>query len=176
MPRRDLLANPIWRGETLGRPIPDSPHAVSVALPRWQDVVGYEGGRPEVMGRLAGGYPRFVIHPLVQALARRLGGAGPCLPFPSRRAAESGQEFIRRSSGEAARIVSGLGVHGVVTSEAVRPLLKAFWQHVGLIVSSRRAEAALSGRQDGDGDTDARVSLAIRCSRRFDVDGVQLGP
>jgi cystathionine gamma-synthase len=38
---------------------------VSVALPRWQDVVGYEEKRPEVMDRLRCGYPRFVIHPLV---------------------------------------------------------------------------------------------------------------
>jgi cystathionine gamma-synthase len=65
MSARDLLRQPIWRGDELGQPIPDSPRAVSVALPRWQDVVGYEEKRPEVMDRLRCGYPRFVIHPLV---------------------------------------------------------------------------------------------------------------
>jgi hypothetical protein len=88
MSARDLLRDPIWRGEELGRPIPDSPHAVSVALPRWQDVVGYEEGRPEVIARLATGYPRFVVHPLVRALVNRLAGESPCLPFPSLRVAE----------------------------------------------------------------------------------------
>ncbi len=74
MSARDLLRNPVWEGDELGQPIPESPHAISVALPRWQDVVGYEAGRPEVISKLATGYPRFVIHPLVRELAHRLGG------------------------------------------------------------------------------------------------------
>ena len=72
MSSRDLLQNPIWKAEELGQPMPDSVHAVSVALPRWQDVVGYEEKSPEVMERLSCGYPRFVIHPLVQAVARQM--------------------------------------------------------------------------------------------------------
>ena len=59
MNANQLLSTPIWRAEELGRPIPDSAHAVSMALPRWQDVVGYEEKRPEVMTRLQCGYPRF---------------------------------------------------------------------------------------------------------------------
>ncbi len=60
----ELLRRPIWQAKDLGLPIPASTHAVSVALPRWEDVVGYEEKRPEVVQRLATGYPRFVIHPL----------------------------------------------------------------------------------------------------------------
>ena len=44
----DLLTRPLWREEHLGLPLPDSPHAISVALPRWEDVVGYEEQRPAV--------------------------------------------------------------------------------------------------------------------------------
>src|SRR5512136_1247728 len=106
MSPRDLFGDPRWKATDLGRPIPESLHAVSVALPRWQDVVGYEEGRPEVIRRLASGYPRFVIHPLVQALARRLGGDTPCLPFPSRRVAQMCVDFVRRSSGDGADVVS----------------------------------------------------------------------
>jgi len=39
---RDLLKNPIWKNFELGYAIPDSIHAVSVALPTWNDVINYE--------------------------------------------------------------------------------------------------------------------------------------
>ena len=178
MSARNLLRDPIWRGEDLGRPIPDSPHAVSVALPRWQDVVGYEEGRPEVIARLTTGYPRFVVHPLVRALANRLGGEKPCLPFPSQRAAELCADFIQRSSGEPAQVVSDHGISGVITSEAAGPFLKAFWQHTGLIVSSRQAEAALAGRRIGPDETAVRNSLRLQLAGLYDCapDDVFLTP
>jgi cystathionine gamma-synthase len=136
-----------------------------VALPRWQDVVGYEEGRPEVIGRLAGGYPRFVIHPLVKTLAERLGGGAPCLPFPSRRAAQTCVDFVRRSSGDGAELVAGHGLYGARTSEAGSHFLKAFWQHTGMIVSSRQAEAILTGRRSQTDD------VAVRCSLRQQLAG-----
>src|SRR5512136_3380729 len=103
MTARDLSPPPIWRAEDLGRPIPPSPHAVSVALPRWQDVVGYEEKKPEVINALTSGYPRFFIHAEVQAVARQMGSGEFCLPFPSRRAARLCARFIERSSGEQAK-------------------------------------------------------------------------
>ncbi|MCX6910467.1 MAG: PLP-dependent transferase, partial [Verrucomicrobia bacterium] len=232
---------PVWKAEELGRPIPDSVHAVSVALPRWQDVVGYEEKSPEVMARLPNGYPRFVIHPLVQELAHHIGGDRPCLPFPSRRAAEMCAEFIRRSGAEPsgsrrreeaesgvkpaateppssklltppvgvppsggfsfsanrlkpghqppespphvggyeARIVEKLGVHGVVTTDAGALALKAFWQHTGLIVSTRQAEAILAGRSGDDAvAVEARRSLRWQLADFYDCaeDDVFLAP
>ena len=89
MTARDLSQNPVWQGHELGQPIPASPHAVSVALPRWADVVGYEEKKPEVVNALTSGYPRFFIHAEVEELARRLGDGRPCLPFPSARAART---------------------------------------------------------------------------------------
>ena len=124
MSPRDLFEDPLWKATDLGRPIPESLHAISVALPRWQDVVGYEEGRPEVIERLASGYPRFVIHPLVQTLAQRLGGGMPCLPFPSSRAAQMCGDFIRRSTGEGADFVTRHGVYGVRTSETGKPFFR----------------------------------------------------
>jgi cystathionine gamma-synthase len=170
MNARDLCRDPVWTGDELGRPIPDSPHAVSVALPRWQDVVGYEEGRPEVMERLSTGYPRFVIHPLVRAVATRLAGTAPCLPFPSARSASLCATFVRTTSGEPAQILSGLGVYGVATSEAGRPFLKAFWQHTGLIVSSRQAEAILAGGRVQDAAAAVRQSLRRQLARFYDCE------
>jgi len=66
----DLLQAPVWQPEALGQPLPASTHGISVALPRWRDVVAYEEKSPEVMARLSSGYPRFLIHPLIIELGR----------------------------------------------------------------------------------------------------------
>lgn len=41
---------------------PHTPHAISVSLPTWKDVVGYEEGDARVMNSMVNGYPRFFIH------------------------------------------------------------------------------------------------------------------
>jgi cystathionine gamma-synthase len=140
-----LCHHPIWEADSLGQAIPPCTHGVSMALPRWQDVVGYEEKNPAVTSKLVSGYPRFVIHPLVEELARELSPKEPCLPFPSQGVAEQCVQFIQRQTGAGARIRPHKGVFGVVTSEAGQPALKAFWQHTGLIVSSRQAEACRLG-------------------------------
>src|SRR5512140_1749888 len=134
MVARDLIQDPVWQGTDLGRPIPPSPHAVSVALPRWQDVVGYEEKDPRVVNALTSGYPRFFIHAEVRELARQIGHGQPCLPFPSLRAARRCAAFIECNSDAQAKVLAFQGVHGVVTSEAGTAALRAFWQHTGLIV------------------------------------------
>jgi len=159
MSARNLLTEPLWKAEDLGLPLPDSIHAVSVSLPRWQDVVGYEEKQPEVIARLKGGYPRFVIHPLVQEAARQLGGAAPCLPFPSARVAGMCVDFIQRTTGEKARATSGAPLPLVETTEAGEPALRAFWQHTGLILSTRQAEAFLAGKPCAAVETKTHHSL-----------------
>lgn len=54
--------------KTLGAPIPLNEHAVSVTMPKWSHVVGYEEGDPSVTDKLVLGYPRFVYHPFVKQL------------------------------------------------------------------------------------------------------------
>ncbi|MEI7730777.1 MAG: PLP-dependent transferase [Verrucomicrobiota bacterium] len=164
----DLLKQPIWQGQDLGKAIPSSPHAISVALPRWQDVVGYEEKRPEVISRLATGYPRFVIHPKVRSLASTLSSEKNCLPFPSLHSAEQCAAFVRRISGQPTQIV-GLGeVHGVVTSATGAAALQAFWQHTGLIVSSRQAEAVMEGRAQPPDTNAIRASLRRQLADFYD--------
>jgi cystathionine gamma-synthase len=148
--------------------MPDSVHAVSVALPRWQDVVGYEEKRPAVMTKLAGGYPRFVIHPLVQEMARTLGQGKPALPFPSARAAASAAAFVRQAGSAGAEVVARAGWHGVVTDERGFPSLRGFWQHAGLIVSSRQAQALLAGRGAPLEDGGVRKSLREQLAGFYD--------
>ena len=66
MPQESLRKNPLWRAEDLGKPIPNTKHAISMCLPRWQDVIGYEEKDPATMEQLSMGYPRFFYHPLVE--------------------------------------------------------------------------------------------------------------
>lgn len=129
----------------LGQPIPDSVHAVSMSLPRWQDVVGYEEKTPAVMVHIKTGYPRFVIHPFVREMQRRLGK----FPWPSPRVAEMAAGYAP----------------------------EMFWQHTGLIVSSRQADAFLTGRKVED-DPSVRRSLRRQLAALYDcgVDDVFLEP
>ena len=53
---------------TLGCPIPLDEHAVSVSLPEWRDVIGYEEGEKRVHDVLKIGYPRFKLHASVELL------------------------------------------------------------------------------------------------------------
>jgi len=179
MSANTLLNAPIWDGSSLGRALPDSPHAVSVSLPRWQDVIGYEEKRPEVVDRLALGYPRFVVHPLVRDLARRIGQGMACLPFPSLASAKVGAAYVRHAARTAANIILGNGIFGVVTDEAGAQALKDFWQHAGFIVSSRRAQAALEERrEDAALAAEARAELKQRLAELYDcsADDVLLTP
>jgi cystathionine gamma-synthase len=168
MKPRDLNEHPVWQAEELGRPIPDSVHAVSVALPRWEDVVGYEEKSPETLDHLSSGYPRFVIHPLVQSLARQIGQGRPCLPFPSQDAASLAAAFIRVHSQQPAEVVARRGLHGVCTTVEGTPALRAFWQHTGLIVSTRQAEALLAGTPGRADGTAIRQSLRRQLAAFYD--------
>ncbi|PWU20619.1 MAG: hypothetical protein C5B50_03515 [Verrucomicrobia bacterium] len=157
----NLLQSPAWRPEQLGQPLPASTHGVSVALPRWSDVVGYEEKSPKVMARLSSGYPRFLIHPRVLELGRLLSKQGFCLPLPSASVADQCAAFVAKTPGAQTQVVSRNGTYGVATNEAGAAVLKAFWQHTGLIVSSRQAEALLNGRagRDPRAAGDARRTL-----------------
>jgi len=165
----ELLENPRWKAEDTGRPLPDDEHAVSMALPRWQDVVGYEEKRPEFMQKLKNGYPRFVIHPLVQQVAMRMGNWNACLPFPSARVAELALAFLRRHGHDGMVLQKG-HLWGVVTTLDGGIVLKAFWQHTGLIVSSRQAKAFLEGRSEPSESKEVRAALRRHLAAFYDVD------
>jgi len=177
MSERDLLKEPIWSEQELGEAIPPGNHAVSVALPRWRHVVGYEENDPAVVSKLSAGYPRFVVHRLVQDVARCAGQEGPCLPFPSERIAHQCAAFVAKATGEPAKVHATQGLFVVSTTEAGKSGLKAFWQHTGMIVSTRCAEAALAGRGGGE-NPEAQRSLRERLAAFYgcNSDDVFLAP
>jgi cystathionine gamma-synthase len=69
---QNLLTDPLWEAKDLGRAIPDSRHAVSVCLPTWESVIGYEEGDEAVTSRMKCGYPRFFLHPDVVELHEKI--------------------------------------------------------------------------------------------------------
>lgn len=180
-----LCREPLWREEDLGKPLPDTPHAASVALPLWSHVVGYEEGNPQVLSRLSSGYPRFVIHPFAQRLfdhcrecyAR---SGETAIAMPSEETAHRCAAYLTAKTGCRPRIVSmdKNGIHAVLFPEAAFVAARQFWQHFGEIVSSRRAQAFLEDRGDDDTGLEAKQKIRDRISGLTGVksDAVYLYP
>lgn len=85
MKPRNLLKDPYWEAKHLGMALPDSPHAVSVALPRWQDVIDYEEKNSECLKSLKAIYPRFGLNPLLAKVADKAlekHGSTNCTAWP----------------------------------------------------------------------------------------------
>ncbi len=153
MSGRDLLRDPCWQASDLGHPLPDSVHAVSVALPRWQDVIAYEEKDPACREALRAIYPRFGFHPLVAELARcalagnKVPDAASAWPYPTAAAARAAQAHCRRTAHEGhTSIVMVRDLPCLIADQHSTAAAKAFWQHAGLGASSRLAAIAL-GRE-----------------------------
>lgn len=155
---------------------PNEPHALSVSMPLWEHVVGYEEGRKEVLDAMACGYPRFFYHPFVVALTDFLKASPAFAAFFTGSAEDGGKEaqcnlmvsptlataqrlqsFLIESAKNQGMVVEATDV--VVASVqnlvwAVRfphklsPTSKQFWQHSGEVVSSRHAQIALKALQE----------------------------
>ena len=168
----DLCRNPLWRPEDLGKPIPNSPHAISVGMPLWEHVVRYEEGDAQVVNALTIGYPRFIFHPLVKEFFRvctdRFAREGEsCLAFPSTRVAERCADFVCENAACEAQ-VHEYGSHGIFVTtfpeEAFETGAK-FWRHTGEIVSSRLVQAILEGNQCPPAGDEAKHTLRTRLAR-----------
>ena len=131
----------------LGRPIPDSPHATSCSLPTMRAVRGYEEKDPDITRQMTSGYPRFVVHPLLQQLAAHLlekhGLRGRTLWLVSS-AAMRERLAAHLGSADLVRLEDD-GIHGVAhpASTELAAQAKTFLQHVGGFLSSRAAEDRL---------------------------------
>lgn len=166
----DLLINPLWRETDLGAPLPDTEVGVSVCLPLWRHVIGYEEKDPAVIGRFRSGYPRFCCPPAVGALfdaaEKEFAKDGErCLVFPRRTHAERCLDFVRGQGFGPVRIEAfGAGELSVVVfPDEAHDAARRFWRFCGEIVSIRQACQAL-GRpvaevSESEG---AEAQLAIR--------------
>jgi len=125
----------------LGKSIPDSAHAISVSLPTWESVIGYEEGDERVIQTMQAGYPRFFLHPYTRELFSLFGERA--FVFPSKEVGQRALHFIGREYHLKTIPGSNLcyldDLHDKDWQKA-----KEYWQHTGEIISSRQALSHLN--------------------------------
>lgn len=151
-----LISEPL--GESLP---PRDVHAISVSMPEWEHVVGYEENDPAVVDVMACGYPRFFRHPLVRELEAFIrteylaegeeSEAWAVMVVPAEASATRLQHFLVDSNKDAVT-ADQVTVHhieqlvfAVRFPSTIFTTAKQFWQHSGEIVSSRQAHLVLDG-------------------------------
>lgn len=144
----DLLHHPLWQADTLGSPLPDHEFGVSVSLPLWRHVIGYEEGDQDIVSKFRSGYPRFCCPPAVSQLfaaaEKDLAGEGErALVFPRLLHAERCVEFIIRHGFSARASAWKEGLGAVIFPAAAYVTARRFWRFCGEIVSTRQACDAL---------------------------------
>lgn len=166
----DLLTSPRSHANQLGFPIPDDAHAVSVCLPTWSDIIGYEEKDDRVVSQLQAAYPRFGFHPLIKKLcAERIDLNGKQgLPFASAEVAERAVRFCMERAHVMATSVPLSNLPSDITAVAVPQqhfaTLKEYWQHAGENLSSRAIETLLAGRCVTFSETESRITVRRRAA------------
>ena len=173
MSPRNLLNDPAWQGSDLGQPLPDSPHAVSVALPRWRDVIAYEEKDPACRNVLQTIYPRFGLHPLIRKLVQPSELEGTTVwPYPTEAAARAALTHCQRKApGCHAELITIASLRCLRCDAAASPHAKAFWQHTGLGLSSRQAAIAL-GKEAAPSSTSGEAAREVIRARLAGIHGV----
>lgn len=171
----NVFDHPRCRVSDLGFPIPDSPHACSVALPTWQSAIDYEERVPEVIAVLQSGYPRFVLNPLVARLHEKVlaeeGAAGELavLVFSDADAAARCAAFVEERLSEfgETRVV---GDRVFFRSESSEKVAFEYWRYAGDGLSSRAAEASLNGTSlDREQADQAHVYIRSAIAKEYGV-------
>jgi cystathionine gamma-synthase len=130
--------------------MPGTVHAVTCSIPTMEDVIGYEEKRPETMAKILSGYPRFVTHFYVRRMEEDflvrngLKGRSVFITAGERAAAD----LLAFTADEDAALVreEDLWYLHVQPASDAASRAKAFLQHTGCGISSRRAEAELYRR------------------------------
>ena len=186
MKKCDLLNNPCWSATDLGKALPDSPHAVSVALPRWEDVIAYEEQIPDCIEALQSIYPRFGFNPLVAQVAQR--AIEPkdwedtsSWPYPNIETAQKAKKYCERKNLRAKTMIKEtLGLSCLIVAKEDTSSAREFWQHTGLGASSRQAAIALNKEKlpSFNAGEEARASICSRLAGIYKCNSelIQLHP
>ena len=145
MSARNLLSDPCWQASDLGLPLPDAPHAVSVALPRWKDVIAYEENDPACRNALQTIYPRFGLHPLLRELVDEIASpGGSAWPYSSEAAARAAAAHCQRKAPPGTtEVIRTAGLWCLKADVEATRHARSFWQHTGLGATSRQVAIAL---------------------------------
>ena len=147
---RNLIKHPVWESSELGNPLPDSIHAVSVALPTWRDVINYEEKVPECINSLKSIYPRFGLNPLLKKLANQILhqkslNNHEAWPYPNKFLATKAKKYCDNYTCSENSFIEMKGTLSfLITKNAASNYARIFWQHTGLGASSRQAAIDLN--------------------------------
>ncbi len=123
----------------------DNPHAFSVSMPTYQDVVDYEEEANGILERIKNAYPRVLFHPYVKEMAqfiraeKQLDASGVCYLLPSLKSAI----HVAQLSGTSPHLHEYEGYAIAYFPEAASDTpadYYAFMKHCGYMVYSREAE------------------------------------
>jgi cystathionine gamma-synthase len=175
----DLLRHPLWQADSLGSPLPDNEFGVSVSLPLWSHVIGYEEGNQDIVSTFRSGYPRFCCPPAITALfvqaEKELGHPGErAIVFPRLIHAQRCLEFIARE-GFTGRTLEWrsqkLGV--ALFPEAAYVIARQFWRFCGEVVSTRQASHILGQTSHSITQAAGQAASAAIRQRLADLAGQQ---
>jgi cystathionine gamma-synthase len=148
----ELIDCPLWQKDSLGTPLPNNRFGVSVSLPLWEHVIGYEEGDPAVLEKFQSGYPRFFSPPVVTQLfsaaqAELAEASGErCLVFPRLSHAQRCVAFLEKRGLAGRALAWRLGTGVALFSEQAHATARQFWRFCGEIVSTRQADAVLASQ------------------------------
>ncbi|MEZ0275727.1 MAG: PLP-dependent transferase, partial [Roseimicrobium sp.] len=177
-PVRNLLTDPLCRPEDLGSAVPPTPYGISVCLPLWEHVVGYEEGDQRVVEKFKSGYPRFFVPPAIAEVftAAEKEHAKPgerALVFPRRIHAERCAAFIEKNNAGPARVAEfGDESFGVTLfPEASYKTARLFWRFCGEVLSIRQSEAALGTAHHEYTEKEGHVATGLIKQRLAEITG-----
>lgn len=171
----DLLKTPLCHADDLGKAIPDHELGVSVCLPLWKHVIGYEEKDPDVVAKFQSGYPRFCCPPAISRLflaaEKEFAAEGErCLVFPRVSHAQRCVEFTH--VGRAVEWTAhGLGV--AVFPASSYDKARQFWRFCGECVSTRQACDALGEHTSTATVEEGRTANRLICERLAALAGQQ---
>ena len=146
---RNIIKKPIWKESELGLPLPDSKHAVSVALPTWKDVIDYEEKEPHCINTLQSIYPRFGLNPLLKTIAKEIiseNNSTDCSawPYSNEYLALKAKNFCdTKTNFKNSFLAKRNNMNFLITNNEAYDYARIFWQHTGLGASSREAAISL---------------------------------
>lgn len=130
----------------LGANLPlDNPHAFSVSMPNYQDVVDYEEEQNDIFERVKNAYPRIVFHPYVKEAAqyirkeKGLDENGVCYIVPTVRFSEHVAE-ISKTSPEIYEFEGYALAYFPADTKDTPADFYSFMKHCGYMIYSREAE------------------------------------
>lgn len=162
---RDFQENPAWQASDLGVQLADEDHAVSVCLPTWDSVLGYEKGLKKVTDKMKCGYPRFFLHPAIRSLFEQAKTTvceahEDVVVFPHKEAAQRALLFVEKRIETATRISSFGDFQCLIVPQEHVAIAMEYWRFTGEIISSRMAQDFLNEVVVSPATEALRTSLA----------------